>query len=186
MPSGEEAKMPEELPEIGPRQGHSIATDAFMLDLYRLVCMVSADQQVAKYAYTSHAIETLQSTFLRSEVTRILISSAVALRIQSDQRQHPVEPPSELKSDCGRLYPVWPADESAFEVLRLREACNKIIHATDFRFDVVQPYLSDPYAEGDYIRPCVYLYGTKGDKNWRAVLSVIDFSKWATTAFMGW
>jgi hypothetical protein len=141
------AQMPEELPEIGPQQKHAIEADTFMLDLYRLVCMVSADQQVAKYAYTSPAIETLQGTFLRSEVTRILIFCAVALRIQSDQRQpHPRKPPSELNSDCGRLYSVWPADENAFEVLSLREACNKIIHATDFRFDVVQPYLSDPFA----------------------------------------
>ena len=178
--------MPEELPEIGPKAGHAIEAEVFMLDLYRLVCMVSADQQVAKYAHTSPAIERLQSTFLRSEVTRILISCAVALRIQSDQRQHPVAPPSELKSDCGRLYPVWPADESAFEVLTLREACNKIIHADNFRFDVVQPYLSDPDAEGDYIQPFVYLYGTKGDKDWRAVLSIVDFAKWATAAFMGW
>jgi len=85
---------------------------------------------------------------------------------------------------CGVLYPKWPGRTREF--LPLREACNKIIHATDFRFDVVQPYLSDPFAEGDYIQPFVYLYGTKGDQNWRAILSIIDFAKWATTAFMGW
>jgi hypothetical protein len=53
--------MAEEPPEIGPTQGHAIETQAFMLDLYRLVCMVSADQPAAKYALTSDAIETLQS-----------------------------------------------------------------------------------------------------------------------------
>jgi hypothetical protein len=35
--------MPEELPEIGPKQGHAISPDAFLLDLYRLICMVSAE-----------------------------------------------------------------------------------------------------------------------------------------------
>jgi hypothetical protein len=176
--------MPEELPEIGPKQGHAIETGAFMLDLYRLICMVSADQQVAKYAVTSHAIETVQRTFLRSEVTRILISCAAALRIDFDQRL--AESPAELESNCGRLYPVWPAEENTFELLKLREACNKIIHAADIRFDAVQPYLSDPYAEGDYVGPHLYLYGTKGSQNWRAILSIVDFAKWGTATFLGW
>ncbi len=68
----------------------------------------------------------------------------------------------------------------------MREACNKIIHATEPRFDVEQPYLSDPLAEGDYVGPYIYLYGTKGSENWRAVLSIIDFAKWGTATFLGW
>jgi hypothetical protein len=56
--------MAEEPPEIGPTQGHAIETQAFMLDLYRLVCMVSADQQAAKYALTSDAIETSEQLSL--------------------------------------------------------------------------------------------------------------------------
>jgi hypothetical protein len=37
-----------------------------------------------------------------------------------------------------------------------------------------------------YVEPYLYLYGTKGRQNWRAVLSIIGFAKWGTAAFLGW
>ena len=72
-------------------------------------------------------------------------------------------------------------------MLRLREACNKIIHATDIRFDVVVPdAATNPDEEGAYCLPQLYLYGSKGHNDWRAELSLIDFARWGTATFLGW
>jgi hypothetical protein len=167
------------------KQPHAIEPGAFTLDLYRLICMVAADRKVANHGLASRAITTLQETYFRSEVTRILISCAAGLRIQFDQRAD--GPSIKQKSDCGKLFPNWATDKKNAEVLSLREACNKIIHATDIRFDVVVPDADrNPDEEGAYHRPYLYLYGSKGRSDWRAVLSLIDFAKWGTAAFLGW
>jgi len=145
----------EELYFSAEKQSHAIEPGAFTLDLYRLICLVSADREVAKYALASPAIESLQDTYLRSEVTRIMISCATGLRILYDQTPRPEGKPSiiEQRSDCGTLYPNWAADKKASEVLRLREACNKIIHATDIRFDVVVPHATtNPDHKGAYLK----------------------------------
>lgn len=162
-------------------QPHAIERGSFVLDLYRLICMVSASRDVAKRGLAAPAIAMMQGSFFRSEVTRILISCAAGLRIQFDQSRGPT---NEQKADCGKLFPNWVTDPNKVEVLSLREACNKIIHATDIRFDVVVPDAArNPDEEGAYFRPQLYLYGSKGRDDWRAQLSLIDFARWGAVAF---
>jgi hypothetical protein len=82
------------------------------------------------------------------------------------------------------LFPDWPQHKDHHEVLTLREACNKIIHATEINYDSVIPDRSNnPDREGVYLRPHLYLYGTKNKKGWRAKLSIVDFVKWSAAAF---
>jgi len=168
----------------GHKQAHLIDPGPFALDLYRLICMVFADRQIAKHGETSRAIHEMRISYLFPEVTRILISCATAMRIEFDQRQSrsAIE-----QRECGKLYPSWATNRKKVEVLGLREACNKIIHATDVRFDAVIPNAPlNPDEEGAYLRPYVYLYGTKDREDWRVVLSVLDFAECGSTALMQW
>jgi hypothetical protein len=56
--------------------------------------------------------------------------------------------------------------------LTIREAFNKIIHAMKIRFDVV---LNE---EGQrYLEPFVYLYGKKGNVDWKATLDVMEYAR---------
>jgi hypothetical protein len=166
---------------VGRKLGHAIERGPFILDLYRLICMVSASRDVARRGLTAPAIAMMQGGFFKSEVTRILISCAAGLRIQFDQSQGPTD---EQKADCGKLFPNWVSDPDRVEVLNLREACNKIIHATDIRFDVVAPDATrNPDEEGAHYEPRLYLYGSKGRSNWRAELSLIDFARWGAVGF---
>ena len=105
-----------------PKLGHMVEQSAFTLDLYRLVCMVLADRKVASFSAESDAISELQATYLRPEVTRILISCAAGLRIVFDQ--HPRRATLDARTDCGKLYRDWTANKSKVEVLTLREACS--------------------------------------------------------------
>jgi hypothetical protein len=154
----------------------------FTLDLYRLLCLVLADQRVAALATASQSIERLQDEYLRTEVRRILISSAAALRIWFDQ--HDRQAFQHLQTNCGKLFPEWPQHKSNHEVLTLREACNKIIHATEINYDSVIPDRSNnPDQEGVYLLPYLYLYGSKNEQGWRAKLSIVDFVKWSAAVF---
>jgi hypothetical protein len=53
------------------------------LDIYRLVCLVLADKPVAKLG--KRRLTIFKDQYVRPEVTRILISTAVALRIRFDR-----------------------------------------------------------------------------------------------------
>ncbi|MFB6421077.1 MULTISPECIES: hypothetical protein [Bradyrhizobium] len=165
----------EQLYFTAQKQPHAIEAGGFVLDLYRLICMVSASQDVATLGLTSPAIAMMQGGFFRAEVTRILISCAAGLRIRFDQAQGP---PEDQNPDCGKLFPNWETDPNKVEVLTLREACNKIIHATDIKFDVVIPDAEiNPDEEGAYYLPHLYLYGSKNRNDWRAELSLIHFAR---------
>ncbi|MGY8679071.1 hypothetical protein Q2941_14905 [Bradyrhizobium sp. UFLA05-153] len=174
----------EEQPYLpGRKQSHAIERGQFVLDLYRLLCIVSSSRDVASHGLTSPAIAMMQAGFFKAEVTRILISCAVGLRIRFDQSLG--GPTDDQRSDCGKLFPNWATDPDKVEALTLREACNKIIHATDIRFDVVAPGSTTNriHEAGAYYQPHLYLYGSKGREDWRAELSLTDFARWGAVAF---
>ena len=77
----------EKLPPSLDKLGHWFAHGPFTLDLYRLVCLFMADKRVAKLGPDYYHLWELKNEFLRSEVTRIMISTAVALRIRIDQEE---------------------------------------------------------------------------------------------------
>jgi hypothetical protein len=166
------------------RDGHHFDPGPFALDLYRLLCMVLADPRVSDFK-TEDPILAIRNEYLGSEVIRILISTSVALRIWFDQTDERLF--VGLKTDCGTLWPEWPKPKAKKgEVLTLREACNKIIHATKVHYDLVLEMpgsASHPDPEERYILPFLFLYGEKGKQNWRAKLSIVDFVKWGVAAF---
>lgn len=161
---------------------HGIEVGAFRLELYRLFCMFSAGREVTKHGVGWSTIELLEEAYLEPEVMRILISCAAGLRIHFDQSEQKAMA-IENVSDCGKVFPNWKLSVKNVEVLRLREACNKIIHATDIRFDME---MSKAGRNRPYYRPFIVLYGKKGQRNWRAELSIIDFVKWGAATFFGW
>jgi hypothetical protein len=166
--------------------GYQLDTRPYILELYRLLCMVMADERIARLGYPiDSAISRLRDEHVYNEVKRTLISSAVALRICLDE-SHPQEF-AHLKTNCGKLYPNWSKQKKKFEDLSLREACNKVIHATEINEDLVIPNRArNPDYEGTYLRPYLYLYGVKGKQEWKAVLSVIEFVKWGSVVLRRW
>jgi hypothetical protein len=175
--------MAEKPPPRWMRPGVHLDPTPFTLDLYRLLCMVLADQRVVNLdtGHFSDEISELRGDHFSGEFLRILISSAVALRIAFDQYPQL----EELKTDCGKLYPNWPKEKRKRVVLTLRDACNKIIHADKVHHDIVDPHPGrNPDQEGAYLGPYLYLYGKKKKQDWRAELSIINFVKWGAVVFL--
>jgi hypothetical protein len=152
------------------------------LDLYRLLSMYLPDEGVMSLALDSDNIREIHDSHMGAEVLRILISSAVALRIAFDQYSGSVIAPKMKKRTCGLLWPNWPKRKD--EPLTIRDACNKIIHATKIQRDIANP---DPYGNHDnpdaYVLPSIYLYGKKNGRDWRAQLSIVDFVKRGTAVW---
>ena len=168
--------MPEHMDDV-LKPGQHFDPGPFALDLYRLLCIVLADKAVAKLSVDARGtgVAELQATYRKVETTRILVSSAVALRIMFDR--YPKAFGKLPQRPCGVLYPKWPGRTR--DLLSLREACNKIINASDSKDDLAR----HPDEEGSYVRPFVYLYGTKEKDGWRAQLSIVEFVRGAGSAF---
>lgn len=155
--------------------GHIVPTSSLRLDLWRLLTIFLADRAFATLTEPEfHAdgyaqpLMSLQSEFEEDEITRILIGTAITLRVLDDRD-------GLLNSDmyCGTL-----EINGGNTPLTLREACNKIVHATKVNFDlerldggpIEQLGMSPPY-----LTPNIYFYGSLRGADWRATLDVIAY-----------
>lgn len=166
------------------RQGHFFDSGPIRLDLWRLLTSFLAERafsQVSEYElYAEHRpLLSLYSDFADTEMTRILLSSAVALRVADDRDgrilDQIADPCGELQTDCGRREII---------PLTLREACNKLLHAERINFDVERLDGGDLAQLGypTFLNPTVYLYGAYRGTEWRAVLDVLSYIRGASTA----
>lgn len=152
------------------KEGHFPNTENTVVELHRLLSIFLASKNFAKLCthypgegfdpvYKIQEVET-------DEITRILLSLAITARV-IDNREDRVF--GLLGSDCGTLQRDM--NEQRLDVLDIREACNKIIHAEKVRFDV------EELGVQRYLNPFIYLYGTQQGKSWRTQLDVIKFCK---------
>lgn len=163
--------MPEYIPEQPQRkEGHFPNTENTVIELHRLLSIFLASRHIAELC-TEYSGEGFDSIYRiqeveADEITRILLSVAITARVIDDRENRVFKI---IDSDCGTLQ----KDNSAtvIDVLDIREACNKIIHADKVRFDI------DGLGAQKYLNPVIYLYGSLHGKNWRAQLDVIKFCK---------
>jgi hypothetical protein len=163
--------MVEYVPQAGHIEGHIPNIDTTMLELYRLLTTFLASKNVAELR-TGHgesfdAISHLESIG-EDEITRILLAVAITARVIDDRDGHILDL---VAGPCGTLV-TFGDNEEIFQLLSLREACNKIIHAQKVRFDISKTNDDQPY-----LNPSIYLYGKLHKKEWKATLDVIAFIK---------
>lgn len=155
------------------RQGHLFDPSVVRRELWQLLLIFLADKPFTvlseEAGHEGVSLGALQAEFADHEITRILMNSAITLRILDDRDggvfQH-VAP-------CGEL-----STNGQTEPLSLREACNKIVHASRVNFDVERldgKPLDGSYGWPTFLRPTVYLYGNRQRADWRAALDVIAY-----------
>jgi hypothetical protein len=141
--------------EVGGRANHLPNVAATLIDLHRLVSIFLASRSFADLieAPAGHAI---------------LLTLAITARVVDDANARLLEI---FALPCGTLVPDIRRPEAS-EPLGMREACNKIVHATRRRFDVERNANGRPY-----LVPTLYFYGAQGIREWKATLDVIAFAK---------
>ena len=123
-----------ELEHTQPRRdGFFFDQAAFRLDLYRLLCAFFATgdfQRLSRTLEHEPAVE-LADEFQEGEISLLLVGVAATVRVIQDRDARSMP---KLNAACGRLWPDSRLPRSKVD-LSLREACNKIIHASRFNFD---------------------------------------------------
>lgn len=152
------------------KEGHFPNTSNALLELYRLLTIFLASKNFATLLTNDpgvgfdpfYQLQEVES----DEITRLLLSLAITARVIDDRENRVLEL---IGSNCGEFQ--RDIQKSDTEILDLREACNKIIHAKKKRCDI------DEINGQTYLNPFMYLYGEQGPKHWKAKLDIVSFAK---------
>jgi hypothetical protein len=159
------------------RPGHSIDEIQIKLELYRLVTMILASGEIQ-----TNFLQGLAERYFVDELSRILISVAIQGRLYSSMKypgSFPIwaEACAELEQAPSSDAPLGegPLDGKIIP-LTLKEAFNKIIHATIMNTDSEVVSDGDSLATTNRIKPTLYLYGRHmNGKPWRVTLELMEF-----------
>lgn len=167
--------MAELIPTEDWKAKHDIGHEAFFLDVYRLLCYSLASRAIAELedGSSQRPLSSFVMADEQSEISRLLLHIAVYYRVKYDDGswEHGFwlhknfQGVGSLAEDISTQAPSVPLD--------FREACNKIIHAKRVHFDSA---VHEKTGVG-YLNPVVYLYGSKGAKDWKATLDITHFCR---------
>lgn len=174
--------MAEFIPSEEWKAKHEVGYELFFLHVYRLLCSVLSSKQIASLedGSSQRSLSTFVLAQEQAEISRLLISVASFFRIKSD--------------DGSWMHGFWlhksfigvgelvedVANPVAVSQLDLREACNKIMHASTIHFDVE----TNQRTNAKYLTPLMYLYGKRGKVNWKATLNVVEFCRAASNVIV--
>ena len=157
-------------PQTQRDEGHHPNTGNAVVELHRLLAIFLSSRQFAGLCERDpgegfdpiHNIQEVE----QDEITRILLTLAVTARVVDDRERRVFEL---VGSNCGTLQKDLSAQ--TIDVLDIRDACNKLIHAQTVHFDIEKLGIQS------FLNPFIYLYGIFHGKSWRAKLDVIKFCK---------
>ncbi len=148
-------------------------------DLYLLLACTLGSKRYAELTngIDYSPLQKLKDEFEQAEIGRLLLSLAVRIRVLDDRGQVPRET---MQRGCGVL--EVGTEETH---LSLREACNKVVHASSAQFDIA--FLDDfdstlPSPTSDHLEPRMLLFGCKGKVTWRATLNLVELANAALAA----
>ncbi|RBP53683.1 hypothetical protein [Arenicella xantha] len=151
--------------------GHRPNMENAKLELHRLVAIFLSSRKFSELVEdpTGEKYDPILDIqeFESDEITRILLYLSTLARVIDDREERFF---NVLATNCGYLY--MGDGFSKKQDLSLREACNKIIHATKISGDI------DQSTQPPHLNPVIYFYGTTlGGKDWKAELDIIEFAK---------
>jgi len=149
---------------------HSLDGMSFNIEraTLNLLSIVMADKSIKEKCF-EFDVPNLQwiEEIKESEVIRLAVEIAVQYRIMESNVKD--EGWTDEKMVVGVLQPNVRSEDHID--LTVREACNKIIHAEEFGFDV-QKFRGK---KAHYFKPFFNITGTKGKKKWFAYIDVLFF-----------
>lgn len=163
------------MPNPSGRRNYELNTEKIRRDLYRLATLVLADRPMSVEAHdTDDPLAKIRDQFVEEELLHLLISTAITNRIIGEHlgelRNDPAEmsfPP--INQDCGALKKNLQSQVE--ELLSLREAANKIIHANEIESE------TQDIADGAFpILPNILtLRGELSSSHWEAKLDLVKY-----------
>lgn len=142
--------------------------------LYMLGCIFFASPGFGSGAYRYEFNYDLRLRFQEAEANTLLVSIAAAVRRRTEllddfERSQIAQV---APASVGSLVKDIRQKERSVD-LSFREACNKIIHAKQIKFD----YDERTCRRGGVLNPTVHCYGTHGKLEWKASIQIYSFIK---------
>lgn len=137
---------------------------------FRLLSIFLASENLHKLCngeYDSGA-DILANEYEKSEIEHLLLQIATLFRSADTAALNKLTFNQRWNPNVGKL--EQPIGSNA-EDLTLREACNKIIHVKEIKYEVI----NGEYDWNRYLKPTMYLYGQQSKEKWRAILDVKAF-----------
>jgi hypothetical protein len=152
-------------------RGHPIDTIILEREIYFLAVLFNASESLfrASDVAKEDEIDRLRAHFETSEASRALVSVAVMLRSQMDCMSD--EQITLLASDTFRIVGAYLAPKQG--ELDFREACNKIIHLREIKFDLQEA----SFTKAGFLLPWVQLSGEYRDEEWTVKIDINHFVK---------
>lgn len=148
-------------------------------DLYLLLACTLGSKRYAELTngFDYSPLQNLKVEFEQAEIGRLLLSLAVRIRVLED-RGHVSR--ATMQRSCGVL--EVGTDKTP---LSLREACNKVVHASSAQFQIA--FLDEfdstlPSPTSDHLEPRMLLIGCKGKVTWQATLNLVELANAAIEA----
>jgi len=155
-------------------------------ELYHLLCCFLASPRLSGLAIEDyerkgnkgiHVFNMFLNAFENQYIQELLISIAVKLRMIDDRLN--IGRGKNINGESNNVGTLTKrAGKIGQEILTIREACNKIIHA------VLIEYSSDWLKVRDkkktYLKPELFLYDKSDKSGWKAVLDIVKFVRVGT------
>ena len=150
-------------------EGLGISSEFLNHQLYLLGCMVHASTAFEQLA--EHPLKDLRQQFQETEIGRLLLTIAAAVRNAMDQNPSRAEYWLQGVDDNVGTLELLKHMKNTKSDLQFREACNKLIHCLSINFD----YVAEKPGRGMALNPFVHLYGFKGEQEWKATIDINRF-----------
>jgi hypothetical protein len=164
-----------EIPLNSVQEGVPVNPSNIDLASFRLLSIFLSDKEIQQLrAKNKFKIpDELIFQIKHDQITHLLVEIAILYRILDNQLPKDVMyEKARMKRIVGSLYePVG----SKKQGLTMREACNKIIHAVGINFEIRK--LSK--LNRGYLYPKIYIYGKKGQTDWKAILDIVKFCEYS-------
>jgi len=150
-------------------EGIGISGEFLDHQLYLLGCMVHASAAFDKLG--NHPLCNLRQQFQETEIGRLLLTIAVAVRNAMDQNLSRADYWLQDTEDGVGILKNLVSQKDVETTLSFREACNKLVHCLSINFH----YAAEKPQKGMALVPRVHLYGTKGKEKWKATIEIDRF-----------
>ena len=164
-----EVRSPIERPPI-----RRISEQDLFRELYRVACyfhasgsISSAEDEVGRIP----ALQLLAEEVQECEIVTSLLNASIRMRLLDEQLW---EKSDKIRQSFASIVgTLWePQTGTAGSDLSVREACNKIVHASDIGFFVDETKYNEACMLPRFLKPRIAVYGTRGQIAWRAEVSI--------------
>jgi hypothetical protein len=158
--------------------GFRPSIERLKFDLHHLLCIFLASKPLAELVdqEPGYVAKKLQLREVENvEITRLFLTAAITLRVLDDRENQSLDC---FSMHCGSLVDV--RKQGVEEFITLREACNKIIHATSVEFE------RDLFNERcQYLSSRLHLKGKHKQVMWHVTIDAYRFVREGIQAIHG-